>query len=529
MRVIGLLSPTMPLSLLLGAAHVLLWVPTGLAAGEIQPDQKLVGALDRLMEEHWREVGATPADPVDDAGLLRRLSLDLLGRIPTLAETRAFLADPSPDRRARLVLRLLNSPEYPLQMGRVLDEIVQAKFAGDAESIDYFRRAMAAGKSWEQMFREVLLGPWDTPDRQGAARFLLQRLRNLDDLTNDSAIAFFGVNVSCAKCHDHPLVDDWKQDHYFGLASFFNATYEGSKSNRGKSGSAAIAEKATMPITFNTTKGERRTAKLMFLSGRVVEATAPTGLRHQLVQVALEDKTFFSRAIVNRLWDYFIGRGLVSPVDQMHSGNPPVVTGVLELLADDLVAHGYDLNRLVAALVSSRVYQLASVPSTPGEPPDEALFAVAPLRPLTPAQYALSLVVAAGEPRLDAAASPADRVKAYRELEGAAATLLNARLFDTRGERYQASAGEALFMSNNPDVQKWMVPVGSNLAARLSALSAADDVVDTAVAAILSRSATQAERSFLSAWLRDRGQDRAKAGGQLIWALVTSAEFRFNH
>src|SRR5262249_31829207 len=180
----------------------------------------------------------------------------------------------------------------------------------------------------------------------------------------------------------------------------------------GKGSRNTVGEKATAEVMFTTTKGERRAAKLMFLSGRVVEETparaagdkkqTPPGRRELLVKAALEEKSFFSRAIVNQLWAYFFGRGLVTPADQMPSANPPSVPGLLEALADDLATHGYDLDRLIAALVSSRVYSLASTHAG-GDAPSESHFAQAPLRPLTPGQLALSLIVATGDGALDAA------------------------------------------------------------------------------------------------------------------------------
>src|SRR5262249_36425872 len=261
----------------------------------------------------------------------------------------------------------------PLHLGRVLDEMIQGKYAGNPEFIEYLRSAVAQHKGWDRIFREIMLGPWDTKERKRSEYFLARRLNSLDDLTNDTARVFFGVNVSCAKCHDHPLVADWKQDHYYGMVSFFNPTYEGSKGRR----RGDIAEKMASEVSFLTTKGVRRTAKVMFLSSRVLNdsATKSASRREQLVQVALEEKNFFSRAIVNRFWAYLMGRGLVQPVDQMHSANPPAIPGLLEWLADDLAGHGYDLDRLIAALVSSRVYQLASTTRNDAEPPNERLFA----------------------------------------------------------------------------------------------------------------------------------------------------------
>jgi hypothetical protein len=409
--------------------------------------------------------------------------------------------------------------------------MIQDRYAGDPEFLEYLRASVAERKPWDQLFREVLLGPWDTKERKRADRFLVRRLASLDDLTNDTARVFFGVNVSCARCHDHPLAPDWTQDHYYGMASFFNRT-----SFPLLKGLASVSEKSSGDVTFVTTRGERRTAKMMFLSGRVIDEPPPPAdsdkkapkfsRREQLVKVALEDKTFFSRALVNRLWAYFLGRGLVHPVDQMHSGNPPSIPEVLDALAEDLVAHGYDVDRLVAALVSSRAYQLASKWSGPGDAPGEKHFARARLRPLTPQQYALSLLLATGDGTFDQSEGE-PRGKRYRELEGQAAALTKA--LDARTDRFQSSTTEALFLSNHPDVQRLTAAAGNNLAARLVALTDAGQVADAAVWTVLSRPPEADEQAELVKWLDGHKDDRARACGELVWALMTSAEFRFNH
>jgi hypothetical protein len=505
-----------------------------------QAVQALALRIDALMEKHWQGVPVTPAAPVGDAAFLRRLTLDLAGRIPTQREAAAFAGDPSPDKRAAAMRRLLSGPEYPLHMGRVLDEIIQGKNAGDGEFLEYLRAAVAARKRWDEVFRDILLGPWDTNERKGARAFLARRLPSLDDLTHDTTVVFFGVNISCAKCHDHPLVEDWKQEHYFGMASFFNPTYEAGKKARGKPNDLALMERETMPVTYVTAKGEKRSAKPMFLSGRVTEEPASqaeaepkeaprVSRREQLVQFALEEKTFFSKAIVNRLWAYLMGRGLVNPLDQMHAANLPVVADVLDLLAEDLAANGYDLDRLVAALVSSRVYQLASIRTPEKEEADATDFAVASLRPLTPAQYAVSLVLATGDDAFDRSETPEERGQRYRDLEKQAAALTRAKLLDPRTERFQSSAAEALYMSNQPDVQKLTMPAGNNLTARLAALEDSRQLVETAVWTVLSRPPTELECDNLVQWIEARKENRSRACGQLVWALLTSAEFRFNH
>jgi hypothetical protein len=290
-------------------------------------------------------------------------------------------------------------------------------------------------------------------------------------------------------------------------------------------------------VSFVTTKGERRTGKMMFLSSGVVEepaakpqAKAGVSRRERLVQVALAEKQFFSRAIVNHLWAYLLGRGLVHPVDQMHSANPPSVPGVLEFLADDLAAHGYDLDRLIAAIVSSRVYQLASAaPSEGAEPPADKHFARALLRPLSPEQYALSILIGAGDGAFDSADQPQARARRYRELEGPTAALTKPRFLDAPSDRFQSSTGEALFMSNHAEVQRLLKPAGNNLVARLARTADAAQLVDTAVWTIMSRPPEKQERMYLTQWVESQKQDRQKVCGELVWALATSAEFRFNH
>src|SRR5205807_2027814 len=155
-----------------------------------------------------------------------------------------------------------------------------------------------------------------------------------------------------------------------------------------------------------------------------------SGRRELLVKTALEEKTFFSRALANRLWAYFIGRGLVQPVDQMHSANPPAIPELLEWLGDDLAAHGYNIDRFVAGLVVSREYQLASVPTAGNEEPGERDFAVAQLRALTPQQLANSFALATGEGTFEQANAAAARGRRYRDLEAQTSGLVKLDLLD---------------------------------------------------------------------------------------------------
>lgn len=507
--------------------------------------------IDEFVERHWRSIGVRPAEPADDATFLRRVTLDLAGRIPSRREAQAFEQDTSADKRARTVRKLVESPEFALHFANVFDESIQGGRAGDGEFLAWLRDSLQAHKPWDQMFREVLLGPWDTGDRKRAERFLARRLANVDELTNDTSRAFFGVDVTCAKCHDHPLVDDWKQDHYYGLSSFFNRTYEfKGKDNK----DSRIGEKEAGEIEFVTRGGENRKARLMFLSGQVVEEPPtfddarlaeqrerakkdgtylppPFSRREQLVRVALEQRMMFSRSLVNRLWAYLTGRGLVHPVDQMHSANAPAVPGLLEWLGDDLADHGYNIERLVAAICTCRVYALASHWPYPGTRPAPEQFTLAPLRPLSPKQLAISLVLATGDESFDespnGAMEPAARAERHRQLEGQAGGLVE--WLDPRSDAFQSSTGEALFMSNHPALQKLVKPDGGNLAARLAQTVDNAQLGELVTWTVFSRRPVVEELSICADWVVRHEADRATACRDLVWALVTSAEFRFNH
>lgn len=523
--------------------------PIQVRAADAPAAQAAAAKIDEFLQDHWRNQEIQPAAPAEDAELLRRLTLDLIGRIPTASELDEFLADKSPDKRRGAIERLMAGPEFPLHLGRVLDDMIQGEYAGDEAFLDYLRRSFREHKSWDALFREIMVGPWDDELQQPANRFLDKRAKNTDTLTVDATRVFFGVDISCAQCHDHPLVFDWSQDHFYGMMSFFHRT---------TGGKGQVGEKKDGEVTF-VSGGKEKTAKVMFLSGRVFEAAASSGdgdadsgdngggkkataavsRRAQFVDAALSDRRFFSRAIVNRMWEYFFGRGLVSPVDQMHSANRPSVPGLLEWLADDFADGGYDLHRLVAAIVSSQAYQLNSRWEQDAEPPDAGHFAVARLRPLDRRQMAVSLLLAAGNARLSPTGEFDRRIETYTgvpglsqiqqrlALEDQAEALV--RQFDPRTSEFQSSAGEALFLSNAPESQALFQAAGDNLPARLAGIEDPAQLVRSAVRAVLSRPATDEEIAELAAWLAEQGGDRAAACEQLVWALAASAEFRFNH
>jgi hypothetical protein len=493
--------------------------------------------VDSLLTQH----GITPAPQADDATLVRRLTLDLVGHIPTAAEADAYVASADPDKRSKLVDRLLASPGFVRHQAAQFD----AMLAGDSRrgSIrEYLQTALADGKAWDRIFRELMLPDDADPKQKGAAEYLRSRVTDLDKVTNDVSVAFFGVNVSCAQCHDHPLVADWKQDHFFGMKSFFARTFDAG---------GFLAEREAGLIRFKPNKGPERSAKLMFLTGAEVKtdtlrelskdeqkkekeliekvkgnkkAPPPPGFsaRAGLVELSLRpgEADFFARSIVNRVWHRFLGAGLVNPLDQMHSENPPSHPELLAWLARDTAENGYDLKRLTRGIVMSKTYSRSSRYPSEAHPAGK-YFAVARLKPLTPMQLAASMKLAVADP---ATFEKADEKK-IEAMEASARGFAGSIAQPT--DDFQIGVGEALLFSNSDRVAKEFLTDGTGtLLGKVKGMEARE-AVGLLVKAAYTRPATEAELGALAEYVRKRNDRPAEAYRQVLWALLTAAEFRF--
>jgi len=514
-------------------------------------DQPVEAVIDRAIDAGITSAGTTPAPQADDAALVRRLTLDLVGRIPTLGEVEGFVASTDPQKRAKLVDRLIASPGFNRHQAAQFDAMFNpdGERRGSGALRDYFAAALKDGKPWDKMFRELMLPDDADAKTKGAGEFLRARLTDADRLTNDVSVAFFGVNVSCAQCHDHPLVKDWTQDHFYGMKAFLARTYDAG---------GVVAERGFGIIKYKPHKGPEKAAGLMFLTGsKLDDATAREmtkdeqkkekeaseaakktkqpppkpafSARAKLVEVSLAKGggEFFARSIVNRMWHRFLGAGLVNPLDQMHSENPPTHPELLAWLARDTAAHGYDLRRLIRGIVMSQVYSRGSRYPTEAAP-DARLFAVARLKPLTPMQLAASLKIAATDPAAFAGKKPDEFEKAVEQAEAAARGF--AGLIAAPGENFQIGVGEALLFSNGDRVTKeFLTDGGGSLLGRLKTVTDPAEAVGLLVKTAYGRPPTAAETKALTAYVEARADRRPEAYRQLLWALVTGPEFRFNY
>ncbi len=515
-----------------------------LPAAELLPvDKPIAEAIDHYVDAKLDTVNLKPAPQANDANLVRRLMLDLAGRIPAPIEAKQFIDSTDTDKRVQVVDRLMATPEFVDHMANRFDVMLMSDTGASVR--DYLKTAFEENRSWDRVFRELLLPDQKDEKLKTAAEFVKRRANDADQLTVDVSSMFFGVNVSCAKCHDHPEVSDWTQDYYYGMKSFFNRTFESG---------GFVAEREYGLVKYKTKSGEERDAKLMFISGTVLDEPeykepskdeekaiedrlkelaknkqAPPepeySRRARLIEIALkpEQNEYFARAIVNRVWHQFLGYGLVMPLDQMHEENPASHPQLLEWLARDLISHHYDLRRLVRGIVLSQAYSRSSQWDSE-ERPSSDLFAVAEVRPLTPIQYARSLSLATADPQsFEGDMSDADR---QQRIAGSAGTG-NSNQFQQPGDNFQVSADEALFFSNSDQVERSYLNGG--LFRRLKDTPDQKQMIETAVWSIFARPPADEEIEILSKYVEPRADRHDDACRQLIWALLTSSEFRFNY
>lgn len=531
-----------------------MFVGTGFADELLPATQAVNAAIDHYVSLPLQALGVSPAAPADDATFIRRVTLDLCGRIPTVAETTNYVESKAPDKRAQLLDRLMSAPAFVRYQAAEFDVMLMqgaSSGRGKGGSLrDYLERALAANRPWSEIFRDLILPNDEDAVKKGAGEFLRPRLTDVDKLTTEVSVLFFGVNVSCARCHDHPHVIDWKQEHFFGMKSFFSRTFD----NGG-----FLAEREFGQVKFQTTKGQNKDARMMFLTGKVIDAPGmkdPTkddekkekerfdefkkkkqappppkfSARAAFVEMALqpEQRSFLAKAVVNRLWQRFFGLGLVNPVDQMHAENAPSHPALLDWLARDLIAHNYDLRRLTRGIVSSATYGRSSRWDGPGEPPASKLIAVARVRPLTPMQLATSLKIATSAATSFANLQPAEFDRKIEQLEAGARGIAN--LFEYPGDDFQIGVNEALLFSNSDRIQKDLFTDSADrLLGKMKSVKETQALVDLAVRTVLCRPPSNTESAALAAFLAKRADRPAEAQKQLVWALLTTTEFRFNY
>jgi hypothetical protein len=519
------------------------------------PAEPLHVQIDRLIAAGQAGHEKQVAPLASDGEFLRRVTLDLTGTVPTAAEAQALLADRDPKKREKLIDRLLASPGYARRMSQVFDVLLNERRADSkvprAAWEDYLRAAFAENRPYDAFARELLAADGVDPKARPAAKFYLERNFEPNLVTRDIARVFLGRNMQCAQCHDHPHIDGYKQADYFGILAFLNRSFLFPNAN---AATAVIAEKADGEVNFVSVfdKAKKQSTTLpRVLGGKPVAEpklekgkeykVAPAkdkrpvpaySRRAQLAKaVTSPDNPAFARTAANRLWALMLGRGIVHPVELDHAGNPPSHPELLDLLTKQFATHKYDVKWLLREIALSRTYQRSSeVPGGVSDPPEDR-YLVAALKPLTPEQFAFAMSEATGQTELDRKALGAKVTPTA--LDARAAGVVNSfrRTFGAHeGEHEDGSIltlDQTLFLKNGATVRGLTQPKAGNLAARL-AKQPDDQAADELFLAVLTRRPTAEERADVAAAVKGAA-NRPAAFGELVWALVASAEFRFNH
>jgi len=527
---------------------------TGAKAQELlPPETEIAAAVDHYITSQLQSRSIEPRPTADDSTVLRRTTLDLAGRVPTAKEYQWYFDQPESVRRDMLVDRLMQSPDFEFHLRNSLDELLLANRPHDGEFREYLLWAVRQKRPWDQIFRDMLAARQGDGAEKGATQFVSTRVRSLDDLTNDTAMLFFGVNVSCAKCHDHPLVEAWKQDHFYGMQAFFNRTFITRKN--------VISEKPFGELKFKTTGGEEKTATFMFLTGTVAEDKTPSfadderkqleqqiqklerdenagyvisaifSPRRELAELAIRDdkERYLAKNIVNRTWLRLMGLGLVDPPDQMHEANPASHPELLGWLTRDFFANGYDLRRLIRGIVLSQAYARSSEWTVDETPPTASTYAFATTKALTPRQLAASMLVVIRSP--DNWPSPEDSAawnKLRIDLENQAGGW--SREFEQPGENFQVAVDEALFLSNNDRITKDLLRDGGDrIVGKLMSIEDVSESIEQLWVTVLNRKPSDDELQTATAWMQRENIERVNSLRSLTWALLAGPELRFNH
>lgn len=332
--------------------------------------------IDQLIEAS--AIG--PVAPIaSDADFVRRIYLDLVGVIPSATQTRAFLSDTSPTKRADLIDQLLETPQFARHMALTFDVVLMERRPDRAvkstEWFEYLRSAFAQNRPLDALLRELITADGADEAARPAARFLLDRECEPNLITRDAGRVLFGMDLQCAQCHDHPNVNDYLQEDYYGLYSFFlrTSSFTDPKKKQAFTSEKADGE-ANFKSVFTGNSADRVAPQLphgktlynepTFKSGEeyvsipTKETRAiPKHSRRARLAESLTSSWEFRRNLANRLWAHLMGRGLVHPVDSHHLDNPPTHPEVLELLATEIETSGYNIQTMLRTIALTRAYQ----------------------------------------------------------------------------------------------------------------------------------------------------------------------------
>ncbi len=528
--------------------------PAGIHAGSASPrDAQVVAkAIDREIDSILRENKIPSSPRADDAEFLRRLSLDLHGRIPTAQTTADFLADRDPDKRRKLVDRLLADPLYGEHFGTIwyhalVKQSTENQFVISNKLQGWLATRFNADRGWDSIVHDILTASGERDDNPATVFWLAhlqdKRLLPPERVTASAARLFLGIRLECCECHNHPY-DTLKQTDFWGLAAFFATTHlENAAKKQVQAGEVpAVVEDGVIrrgrkdktdtervpPGSIVIPDSHGRAVKARFLLGETPVLHRGEPLRTVFADWGTAaDNPYFARAAVNRLWSNFFGRGLVNPVDDMRLDSRTHHADLLKMLAEEFTASRFDLKHLIRCICTSQAYQRTSMP-LPENQADEELFSHMKLKPMTADMLFDSLTVAL------------DHEPAGKEGKGKKGGLtkirygprdqfrrfFNAEADDDAGivEDYTHGIPQVLRLMNSGDTNS----TGAVIARLLKSSVGPEAVLRSLYLRVLSRLPTEAEVGQMQHYV-SASRDVARGYEDVLWVLLNSSEFLSNH
>jgi hypothetical protein len=498
-----------------------------LVAGAARGDEAamLSGLIDRHVEARFATAEVQWSAPADDAEFLRRVYLDLHGVVPPAERVARFLDDGRADKRTELVDELLANPRFGQHLAdiwqrRLISPLANEQRMNPERFADWLSDRFNRDR-WDRTVFDLLTASGKMEDNPAVTYLVEGRFPlSVTALTDLSSRCFLGIRLNCAQCHDHPFAE-WKQQDYWGMAAFFAQIQT---PNRPKMVyMAGVQDNPQMTLaSLRDSDGIDgfQPRPPTFLGGDAVSTGDEQTLRRALASwLTSPENPYFSRAAANRMWWHFFGRGIVNPVDDMHTGNPPSHPELLDALSRAFADSGFDLKFLCRAIVNSRAYQQTSRAGDQAEREAE-LFARMSIKVLTAEQLYDSLVAILGPPGKTAGIDT--RFGVRHEFT---------QFFGSDGDpdpiRYERGIPHLLRLMNSPQF------AGRNVSALVTRVAtsgrAADKVVDELFQTILARRATPAEQTLIRDQLPSADASALLAYRELAWALLLSSEFSLNH
>ncbi len=491
--------------------------------------------IDELVFARLQSLGISASPPCDDATFLRRVTLDIAGRLPTAEEVRAFEAETDAGKRDRLIERLLASPDYADFFASKWNAILRNRRANDNYARGTFafhnwiRQALYQNMPYNEFVRGILAATGEILEHPPVAWY---RMVNTAELrVEDTAQLFLGLRIQCARCHHHPF-ERWSQHDYYSLAAFFSRV--GVKPGSGGLGNdePAVFHDRGEPGAVNPRTGE--TLPPAVLGGPPLAIDPDDDPRHTLVDwLESADNPYFAAALVNRYWKHFFGRGIVEPEDDMRVTNPPSHPELLSALARHFVESGFDLKELVRTICRSQTYQLSSepVPLNEGDRRNFSHYYTKRLQAevLYDALHQFTGIVPefAGLPSGTRAVQLPDNsisnyfLQVFGRPEGASACECE--------RSTEANLAQSLHLLNSEEVQSRLGAEGGRIAQLAADESLTDrERVEELYAWAFARRPTE-EELLLTLGHLQQALGKRQALEDIAWALVNTKEFQFNH